>query len=450
MTVQVIQRLKSEDDMPGSFGKPFVGESKELFADDELFYWRRFERYGPIFKSCIAGRKFAYLMGPEANRLVMSDQADHFSTRLGWRFLEPLIGRGILLQDGQEHRATKKLMFPALHGRAIANYFDTIQQVTDDLLTDWGQQGTIPLIDEFGKFTTIVASRLFLGTESDAEIQQTSQWFREMMRGLRGKIKLDIPQTLHGKSQQARRNLLGFVSSKIATRRQQDNLQECSDVLGMLLVATDEDGNHLSDTDVTNQALMLLLAGQDNPAMLLSWVLFELSNHPEWRDRLRAELDQVVGDAPLTLSHLSKLTQMTNVLEEAERLYPPVFGMARGVVKDVEYAGYRIPAGWMVDISPMITHRMPEIYRDPDLFDPDRFAPPREEDKRYPFSLVGFGGGTHTCIGLELAKLEMKVFLVSFLRQFDWTITPDRHEIAPILQPSKVQEDLQAHLKRLA
>ena len=225
MTVQVIQRLKSADDMPGSFGKPFVGESKELFADDELFYWRRFERYGPIFKSCIAGRKFAYLMGPEANRLVMSDQADHFSTRLGWRFLEPLIGRGILLQDGQEHRATKKLMFPALHGRAIANYFDTIQQVTDDLLTDWGQQGTIPLIDEFGKFTTIVASRLFLGTESDAEIQQTSQWFREMMRGLRGKIKLDIPQTLHGKSQQARRNLLGFVSSKIATRRQQDNLQ---------------------------------------------------------------------------------------------------------------------------------------------------------------------------------------------------------------------------------
>ena len=449
MTVQVLQRLKSADDMPGSFGKPFVGESKELFADDELFYWRRFERYGPIFKSCIAGRKFAYLMGPEANRLVMSDQADHFSTRLGWRFLEPLIGRGILLQDGQEHRATKRLMFPALHGRAIANYFDTIQQVTQDLLTEWGQQGTVSLIDEFGKFTTIVASRLFLGTETDGEIQQTSQWFGQMMRGLRGKIKLDIPQTLHGKSQQARRNLLEFVSGKIAARRQQDNLQECQDVLGMLLVATDEDGNHLSDTDVTNQALMLLLAGQDNPAMLLSWVLFELSNHSKWRDRLRTELDQVVGDAPLTLSHLGKLTQMSNVLKEAERLYPPVFGMARGVIKDVEYAGYLIPAGWMVDISPMITHRMPEIYSEPDRFDPDRFAPPREEDKRYPFSLVGFGGGTHTCIGLELAKLEMKVFLVSLLRQYDWTVTPDLSEIAPILQPSKVQEDLQAQLTRL-
>ena len=214
-------------------------------------------------------------------------------------------------------------MFPALHGRAIASYFDTIQQVTDDLLTEWGQQGTVPLIDEFGKYTTIVSSRLFLGTENDAEIRQTSQWFGQMMRGLRGKIKLDIPQTLHGKSQQARRNLLGFVSGKIAARRQQDNLQECQDVLGMLLVATDEDGNHLTDTDVTNQALMLLLAGQDNPAMLLSWVLFELSTHPEWRDRLRAELDEVVGDAPLALSHLSKLTQMSNVLKEAERLYPP-------------------------------------------------------------------------------------------------------------------------------
>ncbi len=449
MVVQVLQRLKSADEMPGSFGRPFGGESKELFADDELFYWRRFERYGPIFKSSIAGRKFAYLMGPEANRMVMSDQADHFSTRLGWRFLEPLIGRGILLQDGQEHRATKRLMFPALHGRAIAHYFDTIQYVTDDLLNDWKQQSTIPLIDEFGKFATIVASRLFLGTETDAEIQQTSQWFREMMRGLRGKVKLDIPQTLHGKSQQARRKLLAFVSSKIAARRQQGDLQTCQDVLGMLLVATDEDGNHLNDTEVTNQSLMLLLAGQDNPAMLMSWVLFELSAHPEWRDRLRDELATVVGDAPLSLSHLNKLTQMTNVLKEAERLYPPVFGMARGVIKDVEYAGYRIPAGWMVDISPMITHRMPEIYPDPNRFDPDRFAPPREEDKRYPFSLVGFGGGSHTCIGLELAKLEMKVFLATLLRQYDWTVTPDRSAIAPVLQPSRVQESLQAELKQI-
>ena len=123
--------------------------------------------------------------------------------------------------------------------------------------------------------------------------------------------------------------------------------------------------------------------------------------------------------------------------------------MSRGVVKDVEYAGYLIPAGWMVDISPMVTHRMPEIYREPDRFDPDRFAPPREEDKRYPFSLVGFGGGTHTCIGLELAKLEMKVFLVSLLRQYNWTVTPGLSELAPILQPSKVQEDLQAQLTRL-
>ncbi|PSB25430.1 cytochrome P450 [Stenomitos frigidus] len=445
MTVQVLQRLKSADEMPGSFGR---GESKELFADDELFYWRRFERYGPIFKSCIKGHKFAYLIGPEANRLVLSEQVDHFSTRLGWQFLEPLLGRGILMQGGAEHRATRKLMFPSMHGRAIANYFDTVQQVVDQLLIEWGQQDTVPLIDSFGQFTTIVASKLFLGTESDAEIQQTSQWFRQLMRGLRGKLKLDIPQTLYGQSQQARRNLLGFVRNKITTRRAQGNLQECRDVLGMLMVATDEQGNHLTESEVTDQALMLLLAGQDNPAMLLSWVLFELSAHPEWRDRLRTELAQVVGDAPLQLSHLNKLPQMSNVLKEAERLYPPVFGMARGVIKDVEFAGYHIPAGWYIDISPMLTHRLPDLYPNPDRFDPDRFAPPREEDKRHPFALIGFGGGPHTCIGLELAKLEMKVFLATLLRQFDWTVTPDRAAIAPVLQPTKVQEHLQAELKR--
>jgi retinoid hydroxylase len=449
MTVVQSQRLKSADEMPGSFGPPLLGESKELFQDDELFYWRRFERYGPIFKSCIEGRKFAYLIGPEANRMVLSEQSDHFSTRLGWHFMEPIMGRGILLQDGAEHRATRKLMLPSMHGRAIANYFELVQTVVDQLLREWGKQDTIPLIDALGQYTTIIASRLFLGTESDAEMAQTSQWFRQLMRGLRGKVKLDIPQTLHGQSQQARRNLLNFVQQKIEYRRQQGDFRESQDVLGMLIVATDEEGKHLSETDVTNQALMLLLAGQDNPAMLMSWLLFELSAHPEWRDRLRAELSQVTDDGPLSLSHLNKLSYMNNVLKEVERLYPPVFGMARGVVKDVEFAGYRIPAGWNVDISPMITHRLPEIYPDPDRFNPDRFAPPREEDKRYLYSLIGFGGGPHTCIGVELARLEMKVFLATLLRQYNWTVTPERSEIAPVLQPTKIQESLQAELHRL-
>ena len=133
---------------------------------------------------------------------------------------------------------------------------------------------------------------------------------------------------------------------------------------------------------------------------------------------MREEQTQVVGDNSLTLSHLKQFTLLTNILKEAERLYPPVSSFSRGVLKDIEYAGYRIPEGWLVTISPMLTHRLPELYTDPDRFDPDRFAPPREEDKKHPFALVGFGNGPHSCLGFEFAQMEMKIVLSTLLRHY--------------------------------
>jgi cytochrome P450 len=444
MAVLTKPQLKSAKEMPGSFGSMFKDESQELFADEELFYWRRFDRYGKIFKTAIAGKKYAFLVGPEANKLVLAEKTDCLSARIGWTFLEPLFGKGILLLDGQPHRQTRKLMYPSMHGRALGNYFQTMHREVKNCLEGWNKDETIPLLDTFSQLTTNIASCLFLGTENSEEVMQTSQWFRTMMRGLRGKIKLDIPQTLHGRSQQARRDLQSFLGQKINERKLQGDLQASTDVLGLLLLAKDEEGNTLTEPEIIDRALMLLWAGQDNPAMLLCWILFELSAHPEWRDRLRAELAEVVGDEPLSLSHLPKLVQMGWVLKEAERLYPPVFGMSRGVIKDIEFAGYRIPAGWKVDISPMLTHRLPEIYPEPDRFDPLRFAPPREEDKKHPFSLIGFGSGPHSCIGAEFARMEMKIFLAELLRKYDWKVTPEPKAIAPIRQPSKVQETLQA------
>ena len=475
MTVQLIQQLKSAEEIPGSYGLPFLGETLELFRTEELYYWKHFQRYGRVFKTRILGAKVAFLVGPDANRLVLREQADHFSSRLGWAFLEPLFGQGILLQDGEEHRTTRRLMYPAFHGRAIASYFDTIQSIVQDFLKDWGDRGTIPLTADFRKLTLIVASRLFLGTHTTREVEQTSQWFTQLMAGRLAILRLDTPFTVYGRSQQARRQLQAFLRKTIAERQQQGNLQESQDVLGLLLAAVDEDGNRLSEAEVIDQALLLLFAGHETTATLVSWLLFELGAHPEWRDRLRSEHAEVVGDQPLNLSHLKQLTQMTYVLKEAERLYPPVYGILRGVVKDIEYAGYHIPAGWYVDISPMLTHRLPELYTDPDRFDPERFAPPREEDKKHPFALVGFGSGPHSCLGFEFAQMEMKIVLSTLLRHYDWTVIPERDaiakrwlrrdrsvercvsgaalkelaQIAPIRQPSKIQDSLRAQVSFL-
>jgi cytochrome P450 len=440
------QQLKSAEEMPGRYGLPFIGETLELFGTEELYYWRHFQRYGSVFKTRILGQKVAFLIGPDANRLLLLEQADHFSSRLGWEFLEPLFGNGILLQDGQEHARTRRLMYPAFHGKAIASYFDTIQTIVQNFLKDWGERGTIPLTSDFRKLTLIVASRLFLGTQTDSEVEQTSQWFTQLIAGRLALLRLDTPFTLYGRSQAARRKLQAFLRTTIAERQRQGNLHQSRDILGLLLAAEDEEGNHLSETEVINQALLLLFAGHETTATLLSWLLFELGSHPEWRDRLRLEQAEVVGNEPLSLSHLKQFPQLTYALKEAERLYPPVYSIPRGVVKDIEYAGYHIPAGWYVDVSPMLTHHLPELYPNPELFDPDRFAPPREEDKKHPFALIGFGSGPHSCLGFEFAQMEMKIILSTLLRHYDWTVTPEREAIAPVRQPSKIQDSLRAHI----
>lgn len=443
------QKLKSVEEMPGSYGFPYFGDVLRLFRDQELYYWQQYWRYGSIFKTQILGNKLAYLIGPDANKLVLVDQAANMSSRQGWFFLEPLFGNNILLQDGEEHRVTRRLMYPAFHGKAIATYFDTIKNIVQDFLFDWGDRGTIELTSDFHKLTLIVATRLFMGSQTDTQVEQTSQWFTQLFESRLALLKWDVPFMLHGRGQNARRKLVAFLRKIIAERLSQGNLHQSKDVLGLLLAAQDEDGNKLSETQVINEALLLLFAGHETTASLLSWVMFELGNHPEWRVRLREEQALVVGDGELTLSHLKQFIQLTNVLKEAERLYPSVPAFSRGIVKDIEYAGYHIPAGWFVTISPMLTHRLSELYTDPDRFDPDRFAPPREEDKKHPLALVGFGNGSHSCLGFEFAQMEMKVILSTLLRHYDWTVTPDRATIAPVRQPSKVQNMLRSHIQPL-
>jgi retinoid hydroxylase len=159
---------------------------------------------------------------------------------------------------------------------------------------------------------------------------------------------------------------------------------------------------------------------------------------------LREEQQQVLGNEPLKLQNLRQLPQMSNVLKEGERLYPPAHALSRAVVEDIEYAGYKIPAGWYVAVFPSLTHQLPEIYREPDLFDPDRFSPPREEDKKQPFSLIGFGGGVHGCLGIEFANMEMKIILSTLLQKHDWTVTPTTAEISPVRRPFTMQNKLKA------
>jgi retinoid hydroxylase len=453
--VAMSEKLKPAEMMPGSFGLPIVGELIGFLTKREEFYWQKHQDNGNIFKtSSLVFGKAVCLVDPAANRLVLKDGVDKISSRLGNKFLEPILSTDtVLLQDGEQHRTSRKLILPVFHHQAlakpplcgVASYFDTIQSVVTAAMADWGERGTIDLNPELRKITLTVVVKIFLGSEKTEEIDRVSQWFTILVDSVRGSIlKWDTPLTAYGRGQAARRKIVDYLRQVIQERAARGDLEQSTDVLSLLLNTVDEDGNKFTEMQVVNQAIGLLFAGSDTTSSLMSWLLFELGNRPEWRQRLRDEQQQVMGNDSISMSHLRQLPNMTNAIKEGERLYPPAFAISRMAIADIEYDGYLIPAGWFIFIFPMLTHRLPEIYQDPDAFDPDRFAPPREEDKKYPYSLIGFGGGVHSCIGVELAQMEMKIMLSTLLQTYDWTVTPTTAEISPVRRPFTMQKKLKA------
>jgi retinoid hydroxylase len=217
--------------------------------------------------------------------------------------------------------------------------------------------------------------------------------------------------------------------------------------LGLFLASVVGSGNALTESQIIDEMIHLLNGAHFTIATSLTWALVELAARPTWQERLRQELSQVLLSEPLNLGHLKHLHQMTNFLKEIERIYNPSgVVLLRGVVKEFNYAGYRIPPGWVVIVAQGLTHRLPDIYKEPERFDPDRFAPPNEEDKKHPFALIGFGGGEHICIGMEFAKMEMKIFLATLLQGYNWSITPKYQDMDSWKFPFQSEKALQLYL----
>ena len=441
-------KLKSADMMPGNRGLPIIGELIGAITKQELYYWQQHQKYGNVFKISLPllFGDIACLIGPEANRLVLKDGAGKLSSRLGNKSLEPILTNDtVLLKDGEEHRTSRKMILPVFHRQAIADYFDMIQSIVTDAITDLEERGSIDLSAELSKLTLTVVVKIFLGGEKTEEIDRVSQLFNTLVASLRGVIfRWDTPLTNYGRGQAARRKIAEYIRQIIKERVARGDLEQSTDVLSLLLNTVDEDGNKFTETQVINQAIGFLFAGHETTSSLMSWLLFELGNSPKWRQKLRDECQQVMGDKPINMTNLRQFPNMTNAMKEGERMYPPAFVLSRMAIEDIEYGGYLIPAGWYVCVFPMLTHRLPQIYQQPDSFDPDRFAPPREEDKKQPYSLIGFGGGVHSCIGVELAQMEMKIILSTLLQKYDWTVTPTTAEISPVRRPFTMHKKLKA------
>lgn len=407
---------------PGSLGLPFIGETIQFLLDSD-FANKREKQYGSIYKTHILGRKTVFMTGAKANKFILSSHMDCFSWGKGYpNNFKELLGRSLFLQDGEEHQRNRKLLMPAFHGQALANYAQTMETIIAKYLQRWETQQYLTWFPEMKQMTFEIASVLLLGSSPGDNIQRLSQWFTELTNGLFAILPIRANWSKYGKALAGRDHLLDYLEQEIEKRLSSPG----QDALGLMLQTKDENGDCLSREEIKLQALLLLFAGHETTTSMLTFLCMALGQHPDILAKARAEQKELDIKGDLTLEQLKQMTYLEQILKEVERLYPSIGGGFRGVIKPFVFNGYYVPQDWIVSYRINSSHQDSNIFTNPKKFDPDRFSSDRAEHKRMEYSLVGFGGGPRFCLGYAFAQMEMKIFAAVLLRNYSWEILPDQ------------------------
>jgi cytochrome P450 len=406
--------------LPGWRG-PSLRLTRQFRRDPLSVLLPAYEEFGPVFGLRLLHAYQVFMLGPEANHFVLVSDRDKFHWREGsFGDLIPLIGDGLLTTDGSFHDRAREIMLPVFHSERIAvagvAMSDEVGRAVDGLRP--GQR--LDLYDWTRHLAMRVAMRALFGLDPDAT--EGFDVAAEFERGLSFYEREYILQVLRGpgspfrRVRRARQRLDRLIEAEIARRRGRADAGE--DILSLLLDATDADGERLSDAQIRDQVLTLLFAGHDTTTSTVSFLFWELSQAPEWRQRLAAERDRVIGTGAANAEQLfDEMPELSRAVDEILRLYPPAWVGPRRSVAEFEFAGRTVPAGLPVAYCSWASHRLPHVFEDPEEFRPDRWTP--EVRARLPRgAYVPFGGGPRICIGKRFGELEVRVIAAAILGRY--------------------------------
>ncbi|NET62475.1 MAG: cytochrome P450 [Symploca sp. SIO2E6] len=415
------EQLQSLPLPPGKLGLPLIGETISFLTDGN-FAKKRLAKYGPVFKTKLFGNPTVMMVGAEANQFLFQNENQYVVST--WpKSTSTLLGPASLaVQTGGFHQKRRKLLSQAFQPRALASYIPTMEHITTRYLEKWQSWGSLTWYPELRDYTFDIASTLLVGVEAGSQTV-LGQLFETWCNGL-FTIPLALPWTNFGKALQARKGMLKEIEKIVCQRQTEQN--PGNDALGILLQAQDEEGNSLGLAELKDQVLLLLFAGHETLTSAIASFCLLIAQHPEVLARLYAEQEQFDPSQPLNIEQLKQMVYLEQVLKEVLRLIPPVGGGFRKVIQDCEFKGYLIPQGWTVQYQIAETHKDANIYTDHKMFDPERFAPERAEDKQKNFGYIPFGGGLRECLGREFAKLEMKIFAALLIRNYKWELLPEQ------------------------
>jgi cytochrome P450 len=385
-------------------------------------YWPRFvsacgRRYGKVFTIRAATvPPLVYLSDPAEIKKVFAGDPSIFHAGEANAMLAGLLGdTSVLVIDDDVHRDRRRLMLPPFHRDAVAKQTEVMTEIAAANIAGWPVGRPFAVAPKMSEITLEVILRTVIGASDPTRLAALRAVMPKLLNvGQWASLAIARPElqrrwpwrSLWNRIQEAD----GLLYAEIAERRADPHLDERTDVLAMLVRATDEDGRTLSDRELRDQLMTLLVAGHDTTATALSWALERLTRHPAILDKAvkAADTGDAAGDEYLDA-----------VAKETLRIRPVVFDVGRVLQKPVELAGYQLPAGVMVVPGIGLVHSDSELYPDADRYDPDRMVGATLS----PTTWFPFGGGNRRCLGATFAMVELRVVLREILRRVELATT---------------------------
>ena len=389
--------------------------------------------YGDIVHFRLAGEQVFLLSHPQHIRDVLVTHQRNFTKSRGLERAKKLLGEGLLTSEGAAHLKQRRLLQPAFHRDRIAGYASVMVEHADRMRRRWQDGVRLDVAKEMMRLTLSIVGKTLFDSDVESKADEVGVAVTEVLESFwftllpfQGLIdRLPIPMLR--RARQARARLDALIYAMIAERRRSG--RDHGDLLSTLLEVRDDDsgptGAGLTDLQIRDEAMTLLLAGHETTANALTWTWYLLSQSPDAEARLHDEIDRLLQGRLPTLADYPRLSVVEQTVTEAMRLYPPAWIVGRRAIADYPLGDYIVPARAVIFMSPYVTQRDRRFFECPERFEPARWTP--EFKAELPrFAYFPFGGGVRQCIGEHFAWMELVLVVATVAQQWRLRLAPNQ------------------------
>lgn len=402
-----------------SGSRPLVGHMFQFRNDRTELFKRGYEEQGDVFAIKLGPQSAAVVIGPEYQRLFFKQTDKALNIQKPYKFLKAIFDEALFLAPHDVYLKQRPLVIQLFRREKMAYYIQVMQQEVQKWLDSLADEGEIELTEAINLLVQEVAGHCFLGSEVHEQIgREFWDLYADISAALDPLLPPNLPLPKFIRRDRAKKKMRAILRPIITERRQ--NPEAYNDLLQDVVNQASSNPEELTDDVIINLLLGLMFAGHETTAGQAAWSIIQLLQHPDYRALVQEEIEGLTTHGE-RFDHraMAKMKRLLWAVLETGRMKPSADILMRVVEEEIEVGAYQIPKGWLMQVATDVAHNLPELWDNPQQYDPLRYSPDRAEHKQDTFAMIGFGGGLHKCTGMNFANNEMMVITGMLLTQFE-------------------------------